>query len=53
MLLEDYKNFKEKEGKDPNMSTEKSSISLTSQENDKDEKKEGEEETKRKKKCCL
>ena len=53
VLLEDYKNFKEKQGKDPNMSTEKSSISLTSQENDKDEKKEGEEETKRRKKCCL
>ncbi len=54
ILLEDYKNYKDKEGKDPNMSTEKSSISLTSQENDEDDKnKENEEENMRRKKCCL
>ena len=49
ILLEDYKNFKDNEGKDTNMSVEKSSISLSSQ----DENKDGEEENKRKKKCCL
>ena len=52
MLLEDYKNFGQEEVRDSLMTGDKSSISL-SQENDKEnEKKKDNEDKDRRKKCC-
>ena len=53
MLLEDYKKYSENEGRDSNFSGEKSSISLSSQENEKEnEISNDNEDKKRRKKCC-
>ena len=53
MLLEDYKKYSENEGRNSNFSGEKSSISLSSQENDKENEISKDNEDKvRRKKCC-
>ena len=53
MLLEEYKKLFQEEGMDPNITGDKSSISLSSQEKDKsNEKNKDNEDKDRRKKCC-
>jgi Ras-related protein Rab-2A len=53
MLLEDYKKYSENEGRDSNFNGDKSSISLSAQENEKENEISNDNEDKiRRKKCC-